>query len=242
MTRVLIVEDNRTIAAGIRTAMEWDDIEARTARDGQEGLDRIRMWLPDVVILDLMLPKVDGLEVLRLMREDGFTTPVLILSARGDDIDKLRGFRTGCDDYVTKPFSLAELLARVDALARRGLASADRRRRATGESFAGLQLSAATREVRFKGSPIELRPREFDLLLALVRRGGAAVSRRDLLREVWGYSDEVESRTIDSHLVEVRRRLAEAGVDTVQILTVRKVGYRVLAESTAGDGISGSEP
>lgn len=241
MTRVLIVEDNRTIAAGIRSAMEADNIETRIARDGQEGLERIRMWDPDVVVLDLMLPKLDGLEVLRMMREEGVDTPVLILSARGDDIDKLRGFRTGADDYVTKPFSLAELLARVDALARRGLAAPDRRRRAAGESFAGLELSPATREVRFAGSAIDLRPREFDLLLALVRRGGAAVSRRDLLREVWGYSDEVESRTIDSHLVEVRRRLAEAGVDRVRIRTVRKVGYRLLAEPPERDEIRSTE-
>ena len=240
--RILVIEDDAGVASFITGGLREAGHTVDHSTDGKDGLFLATTGDYDALVIDRMLPSVDGLTIVRTLRASEITTPVLILSARGDDIDKLRGFRTGCDDYVTKPFSLAELLARVDALARRGLASADRRRRATGESFAGLQLSAATREVRFKGSPIELRPREFDLLLALVRRGGAAVSRRDLLREVWGYSDEVESRTIDSHLVEVRRRLAEAGVDTVQILTVRKVGYRVLAESTAGDGISGSEP
>ncbi len=240
MTRVLIVEDNRSIASGIRTALQSDDIESRIAGDGLEGLDRVRMWNPDVVILDLMLPQLDGLELLRIMREEGFDMPVLILSARGDDVDKVRGFRTGADDYVTKPFSLAELLARVDALARRASAPADRRRRNQIETFAGLQLSPATREVRYEGRVIELRPREFDLLLALVRRKGEAVSRRDLLREVWGYSDMVESRTIDSHLVEVRRRLQLAGVVGVQILTMRKVGYRLMADSPGRDGTTGT--
>ncbi len=230
MTRVLIVEDNESIAHGIRTALQSEDIESRIAADGLEGLDRVRMWEPDVVILDLMLPKLDGLQVLRLMREEGFDMPVLILSARGDDLDKVRGFRTGADDYVTKPFSLAELLARIEALVRRASAPAERRQRNRVEVLAGLELSPIAREARYEGVVIELRPREFDLLLALARRRGEAVSRRDLLREVWGYSNEVESRTIDSHVVEVRRRLQQAGVVGVQIVTTRKVGYRLLTD------------
>lgn len=234
MTRVLIVEDNASIAQGVRTALVSEGFDVRIAGDGIEGLDRVRMWQPDVVILDLMLPKLDGLQVLRTMRSDGFDTPVLILSARGDDVDKLRGFRTGGDDYVTKPFSVAELLARVEALARRRVVSrAEPHRGGQVETFAGLELALGTREVRHCGALVELRPREYDLLLALVRRQGEAVSRRDLLREVWGYDDDVESRTIDSHIVELRRRLHTASPASVQIVTTRKVGYRLVAAAHA---------
>jgi DNA-binding response OmpR family regulator len=230
MTRVLIVEDNQSIAQGVRTALLSEGFDVRIAGDGLEGLDRVRMWQPEVVILDLMLPKLDGLQVLRSMRSEGFDTPVLILSARGDDVDKVRGFRTGGDDYVTKPFSVAELLVRVEALARRrAVTRTESHRSASIETFAGLELTLGTREVRHCGERVELRPREFDLLLALVRRQGEAVSRRDLLREVWGYNDDVESRTIDSHIVEVRRRLQSTSPDAVQIVTTRKVGYRLLA-------------
>ncbi len=234
MTRVLIVEDNNSIAQGVRTALLSEGFDVRIAGDGIEGLDRVRMWQPDVVILDLMLPKLDGLQVLRTMRTEGFDTPVLILSARGDDVDKVRGFRTGGDDYVTKPFSVAELLARVEALARRHAATrTEPHRTAPVESFAGLEITVGTHEVRHCGALIELRPREYDLLLALVRRQGEAVSRRDLLREVWGYDDDVESRTIDSHIVELRRRLQTESSQAVQILTTRKVGYRLVAASQA---------
>ncbi len=232
MTRVLIVEDNHSIAQGVRTALLSEGFDVRIAGDGLEGLDRVRMWQPDVVILDLMLPKLDGLQVLRTMRFEGFDTPVLILSARGDDVDKVRGFRTGGDDYVTKPFSVAELLARVEALARRRVVTrVEPHHGAQVESFAGLELSLGTREVRHCGALIELRPREYDLLLALVRRQGEAVSRRDLLREVWGYNDDVESRTIDSHIVELRRHLQTVSPKAVQIITTRKVGYRLAAAS-----------
>ncbi len=235
MTRVLIVEDNNSIAQGVRMALLSEGVDARIAVDGLEGLDRVRMWQPDVVILDLMLPKLDGLQVLRTMRKEGFDTPVLILSARGDDVDKVRGFRTGGDDYVTKPFSVAELLARVEALARRRVAMrVEPNRSVQVESFAGLELSLGTHEVRHCGVLIELRPREYDLLLALVRRQGEAVSRRDLLREVWGYDDDVESRTIDSHIVELRRSLHTAAADGVQIVTTRKVGYRLVAPGQTG--------
>ncbi|MBC7843371.1 MAG: response regulator transcription factor [Gemmatimonadaceae bacterium] len=234
MTRVLIVEDNASIAQGVRTALVSEGFEVRIAGDGVEGLDRVCMWQPDVVILDLMLPRLDGLQVLRTMRSDGFDTPVLILSARGDDVDKLRGFRTGGDDYVTKPFSVAELLARVEALARRRVVSrAELHRGGQVESFAGLELALGTREARHCGALVELRPREYDLLLALVRRQGEAVSRRDLLREVWGYNDDVESRTIDSHIVELRRRLQTSSPASVQIVTTRKVGYRLVAAAHA---------
>ncbi len=236
MTRVLIVEDNNSIAQGVRTALLSEGFDVRIAADGLEGLDRVRMWQPEVVILDLMLPKLDGLQVLRTMRFEGFDTPVLILSARGDDVDKVRGFRTGGDDYVTKPFSVAELLARVEALARRRVVTRVEPHRGTQiESFAGLELSLGTREVRHCGALIELRPREYDLLLALLRRQGEAVSRRDLLREVWGYNDDVESRTIDSHIVELRRRLQTASPKGVQIVTTRKVGYRLVAASRQGE-------
>lgn len=234
MSRILIAEDARPIAQGIRAALEQDGYEVRIVADGAEALDTIRHWMPRLVILDLTLPTMDGVQVLRSIRDEGLTMPVLILSARVSETDRIRGLRAGADDYMVKPFSLDELLARVEAHFRRD-AYQTVGRPASGPDadlqLGALNVRASTREVSYRDTAITLRPREFDLLHALARRAGEVITRTELLREVWGYEVEVESRTIDTHIVELRRKLQEASGSATMILTVRKTGYRLLTSA-----------
>jgi two-component system, OmpR family, alkaline phosphatase synthesis response regulator PhoP len=193
------------------------------AADGLSGLDRVREHRPDLVILDLMLPGMDGHRVLRTLRAEGSRVPVLILTARGEEADKVLGFRSGADDYVTKPFGLLELLARVEALLRRsGVQTEDATLR-----FGAVEIDRAARTVTRLGEPVALAPREFDLLVALYDRGGAVASRQELLREVWGHRGAVLTRTVDIHVAELRRKLEADPADPQHILTVWKRGYRL---------------
>jgi two-component system alkaline phosphatase synthesis response regulator PhoP len=225
--RILIVEDNADLAFGLRNNLEIEGYEVGVAEDGPTGVTSARELRPDLVILDLMLPGMDGYRVLRTLRGEGFDKPVLILTARGEEADKVMGFRIGADDYVTKPFGVLELLARVDALLRRAVRPG---KGVVVESFGEVQIDPATRSVRRGGAAVPLAPMEFDLLLALVRRRGAVASRRELMREVWGHqADDVVSRTVDTHIAELRRKLEPDPAAPRHILTVRKAGYRLQA-------------
>ena len=226
MTRVLIVEDNQDLAFGLRNNLEIEGYTVDVAADGPEGLAAARRTPPDLVVLDLMLPGMDGYRVLRQLREGGLTMPVLILTARGEDADKVLGFRLGADDYVTKPFGVLELLARVEALLRRSRPAAAPSGRGV-QRFGEVEVDLSTRTVRRAGSVVALTPMEFDLLVALLRRNGAVVSRMELLAEVWGHSSAVLTRTIDTHIGELRRKLEQDPSTPRHILTVRKAGYRL---------------
>jgi DNA-binding response OmpR family regulator len=224
--RVLIVEDNHDLAFGLRNNLEIEGYTVDVAEDGPSGLASARRTSPDLIVLDLMLPGMDGYRVLRQLREDGLTMPVLILTARGEEADKVLGFRLGADDYVTKPFGVLELLARVQALLRRSRPAAAAARRGT-HRFADVEVDLATRSVRRNGEAVALTPMEFDLLVALSDRHGAVVSRVELLTEVWGHSSAVLTRTIDTHIGELRRKLEADPSRPRHILTVRKAGYRL---------------
>jgi two-component system alkaline phosphatase synthesis response regulator PhoP len=226
MPRILIVEDNPDLAYGLRTGLEIEGYDVQVAEDGETGLDRARAWGPDLVMLDLMLPGMDGYRVLRTMREGGSDVPVLILTARGEEADKVLGFRLGADDYVTKPCGVLELLARVGALLRRSRI-AERAGTDGIERFGSVEINPASRTVTREGTPVALSPKEFDLLLALVRRRGAVASRVELLREVWGHRVEVMTRTVDIHVAELRRKLEHDPSQPRHILTVWKAGYRL---------------
>jgi len=233
---ILIIEDNADIARGLKDNLEVEGYEVELALDGEQGLSRVRGQPPKLVILDLMLPRLDGMQVLRRLRDEGFEMPVLILSARAGEAEKVRGFRVGADDYVTKPFGLRELLARVDALFRR-------RRRLTSDTdqlqpappmrFGDVEVHFESRTVLRRGTPGELRPREFDLLAALARRANTVVARRSLLGEVWAYDDGVQTRTVDTHVVELRRKIETDPVNPRYIVTVRKAGYMLRTDAGA---------
>jgi DNA-binding response OmpR family regulator len=229
--RILLIEDNADLAYGLRNNLEIEGYQVEVAGDGAKGLTRARAAKPDLVILDLMLPGMDGFRVLRALRDDGGTgeMPVLILTARGEEADKVRGLRLGADDYVTKPFGVLELLARVEALFRR--TASPRRNGSSPEPtslrFGAVEVLTLSRSVVRRGEPVLLTPKEYDLLVALLRRNGACVTRVELLTEVWGYSAEVMSRTVDTHVAELRRKLELDPANPTHILTVRKTGYRL---------------
>lgn len=227
MKRILIVEDNRDLAAGLRSNLEIEGYAVDIARTGPEGIAAFASLQPDLVVLDLMLPQVDGYEVLKAIRRDDAETPVLMLTARGEEVDKVRGLRLGADDYVSKPFGLMELLARIEALLRRsgrgpGAAAGHKTVR-----IGDVTVSEHARTVTRGGRAVNLAPREFDLLLELIRRNGAVASRLELMRSVWGHPSSVVSRTVDTHVAELRRKLETDPSRPQLILTVRKVGYRL---------------
>jgi DNA-binding response OmpR family regulator len=221
---ILVIEDNALLAAGVRSNLEFEGYAVRVAATGEEGLRLARAKRDALIVLDLMLPDLDGFRVLRELRERGVDTPVLILTARGDEADKVRGFRFGADDYVTKPFGLMEFLARVEALLRRQRVTTPA---VVNEQLGPFTIDLALRTVQRDGLEILLRPKEFDLLAALLRRDGHVASREELLKEVWGYGEAVVSRTVDTHMAELRRKLEADPALPRHLLTVRKTGYRI---------------
>lgn len=228
MARILVVEDNQQLAEGIAYNLRHEGHEPRVAADGRIGLDTVRSWSPELVILDLMLPELDGYEVLAAIRKDRNRVPVIILTARGEEADKVRGFRLDADQYVTKPFGVLELLERVGSLLRRSTAAGSAPR-ASSIEFGDVVVDTAARTVRRAGQPCTLTPKAFDLLLALIAREGSVASREALLGEVWGYGAFVLSRTVDSHVAELRRKLEVDPAHPRHILTVWKSGYRFSA-------------
>lgn len=229
MTRVLIVEDNADLAFGLRRTLEFEGYEVQVAEDGESGLEKARSGWPELVVLDLMLPGMDGFNVLRKLRAAGRHLPVLILTARGDESDVVLGFDSGADDYVTKPFSTLEFLARVRALLRRGNgAGTDENGGPMAIEFGSVEVHPRSHRVFRSGNEVSLAPKEYDLLMALLRRQGGVASRSELLGEVWeyGYAD-VPTRTVDVHVAELRRKLEDDPANPRHILTVRKAGYRL---------------
>ena len=226
MTLVLVIEDNRDLAFAVVNALESEGFEAVVAESGPEGVEKAQSVAADVIILDLMLPGFDGYRVLRTLRANGVETPILILTAKGEEEDKVKGFRLGADDYVTKPFGAMELVARVEALTRRPRLAKPRATAAPVEKFGEVAVNRASRIVERAGEPVALTPKEYDLLLALMNRHGAVTTRNELLAEVWGYQSDVSTRTVDIHVSELRRKLEKTPAEPRHILTVRKTGYR----------------
>jgi DNA-binding response OmpR family regulator len=226
MTRVLVVEDNRDLAFAVVNALESEGFEVIVAENGPDGVEQGQTAAADVIILDLMLPGFDGFRVLRTLRANAVETPILILTARGEEDDKVKGFRLGADDYVTKPFGAMELVARVDALVRRPRLARPRAAAAPVDRFGDVEVNRASRTVERAGEPVALTPKEYDLLVALMGRSGAVTTRNELLTEVWGYQSGVSTRTVDIHVSELRRKLEKNPAEPKHILTVRKTGYR----------------
>jgi DNA-binding response OmpR family regulator len=217
--RVLVVEDERAIADLLRTYLADGGFEVRTCSDGSEALREVASFRPDVVLLDVGLPGLDGVEVMRRLRGDGDRTPVLFVTARDDEVDRVLGLELGADDYVTKPFSPRELVARVRAVLRR-----TRETGAPGSppvTIGTLVVDPETRRVTVAGRPIQLTTTEFDLLAHLARRRGRVCTRDSLLTEVWGYPPGLVTRTVDVHVAQLRAKLDGA----VTIRAVRGVGY-----------------
>jgi DNA-binding response OmpR family regulator len=226
MSKILVVEDNLALAEGLAYNLRHEGHDVRIAEDGEAAVADSRAWSPDLVILDLMLPRLDGYGVLAAIRESKSDVPVIILSARGEEADKVRGFRLDADQYVTKPFGVLELLERVSALLRRKSRAGAAHTEADTIRFGDVVVDVAARTVCRGGVPCTITPKAYELLLALVARGGRVATRQDLLKEVWGYGAFVLSRTVDSHIAELRRKLEVDPARPRHIVTVWKVGYR----------------
>jgi DNA-binding response OmpR family regulator len=224
---ILIIEDDESITLGLEMNLQAEGYDVTIAVDGEEGYRRAANGRFDLVILDVMLPKMNGFEVVRALRAGGKHVPVVMLSARGAEMDKVMGLELGAEDYITKPFSLAELLARVKAVLRRdGIA----RQRPGSHVMAGsLEINASTREVKRGGVHVELTATEFDVLWCLVEAAGQALSREEILSRVWGPDHHGTLRTIDNFMLQLRNKLEEDPSEPVHLLTVRGVGYRFRA-------------
>ena len=222
--RILIVEDDESILLGLRMNLEAEGYEVEVATDGDDGLARATSGAVDLVILDVMLPRVNGFEVVRQLRAKQSTVPVVMLSARGAEMDKVMGLELGAEDYITKPFGLAELLARVKAVLRRDGIS---RKHVEAVVRAGdLVIDSGTRQVLRAGAPVELTATEFDVLWCLVEAQGRVLSREEILSLVWGAGHHGTLRTIDNFLLQLRSKLEKDSAEPEHLLTVRGVGYR----------------
>lgn len=246
MQRVLIVDDEPAIVAAVRERLERDGLAVLAAGSGEQALDLLDEGLPDLLLLDVGLPGIDGFELLRRLRARGLDVPVVLLTARGDEIDRVVGLELGADDYVVKPFSVRELAARVRALLRRAAEVAALRARvaastapgdsasdsaaagnAAGSEHGGLRIEASRRRATFRGTPLELRPREFDLLALLARHPGQVWSRDALLRQVWGQEGFLDARTVDVHIRRLRAALAAVDPVAAELIqTEWGVGYK----------------
>ena len=238
-SHILLVEDDPTLSETVEYNLRHQGYDVTTAADGHAALAAARRDQPDLLLLDVMLPGLDGFEVCRILRRE-MNVPILMLTARSDEIDRVLGLEMGADDYLTKPFSMRELLARVKALLRRvelireelaarpdePAAGPELEMHAETLAFGDLEIDRRRREVRLAGAPLRLKPKEFDLLLFLARNRGVALSRDLLLERVWGWTFDGNSRTVDVHVRWLREKIEPNPADPARIITVRAVGYR----------------
>jgi len=228
MAKVLIVEDDEAMSAALRDGFEYEGYAVTVARDGTTGLRLAAEGSPDVIILDVMLPKMSGLDVCRKIRGDKSTVPILMLTARGQEIDKVLGLKTGADDYVTKPFSFLELMARVEALIRRARGGQGRPQDPGPRAFGDVEVDFRKCEATKGGRPIDLSARELRLLEYFLEHPGEVLGRDRLLNAVWGYDSDSFSRTVDMHVAKLRRKIENRPEDPRHIVTVHGIGYKFI--------------
>ena len=225
MSTVLIVEDDPAILYGLTDNLEAETYDVLSATDGETGCRLALEKKPDLVILDLMLPKMSGLEVCRKLRASGFSNPIMMLTARGEESDRVLGLDLGADDYVTKPFSIRELLARVRAHLRRGQTPGE----PPGElRFDDVIVDFRSYEASKSGVALEMSRKEFGVLRMLAARAGQVVTREDLLNEVWGYENYPSTRTVDNHIASLRAKLEQDPSQPRHLLTIHGVGYKLV--------------
>lgn len=225
MSKVIIVEDETTLVQNLAAKLQDEGFEVVTASDGEDGLDMIRSEHPDLIILDIMLPRLDGLSICRIVRHDSTLAhiPIIMLTARGTEVDKIVGLESGADDYIVKPFSLGEFLARVRAVMRRVPGRPVPQDELVSS---GLRLSLTGRRLFKDEQEIDLSNKEFDLLAELMRNQGAVLSRDLILTQVWGYDYFGDKRTVDVHVRWLREKIEDDPSNPSRIATVRGVGYR----------------
>lgn len=223
MAKVLIIEDEPNMVLGLKDSCEYEGYDVAVARNGKEGLEKVTTEKPDIILLDVMLPVMSGIDVCRTLRTRGIETPILMLTARSQEIDKVIGLEVGADDYVTKPFSIKELLARIRAHLRRASKQV-----VDPENFifGDVELNFKKYAARKGGQALELSAREFEILRYLIRRRGEIVTRDQLLDEVWGYRSTPVTRTVDNHIARLRQKIEQDPSEPQHIITVHRIGYR----------------
>lgn len=227
---ILLVEDEEALRTTLSDRLRLEGYVVDTAKDGEEGMDKLANSPVDLLILDVMLPYRSGFDLCRDVRQAGFATPILFLTARGELVDKIVGFKLGGDDYLTKPFDAAELIVRIEALLRRVPASQGRGVREIGS----LRVDMARKEVTRDGKPLDLSGKEFQLLRYLMERSGKTVSRKELVQAVWGYDSGAYTRTVDVHVFTLRQKLEVDPKHPDLILTVVGVGYKFAGGEDGG--------
>ena len=220
--RILIVEDDPAMSVALRDGFEFEKYAVEMASDGEEGLRLATRGDHDLMILDVMLPKKSGLDVCRELRANGSRTPIIMLTARGQEIDKIAGLKLGADDYVTKPFSFMELLARVEAVLRRTAKTSV----ADEYVFGDVRLDFRTYQATRSDAPIELTPREFRILRYFIDHAEQVVTRESLLNHVWGYDSSAFTRTVDTHMARLRQKIENVPAEPRHLITVHRVGYK----------------
>ena len=225
MAKILIIEDDPDMAYGLRDNLRFEGYDPLIALDGEEGLDLALGARPDLILLDIMLPGMDGFEVCRRLRDHGSAVPIIMLTAKDQESDKVQGLDIGADDYITKPFGLEELLARIRAALRR----AGERREIPQYRFGDVMIDFLRRTATKSGVKVSLSPKEYDVMQYLISNEGKAVSREELLSEIWGYEVLPDTRTVDTHMASLRAKLEEDHSNPKHILTVHGMGYRFVS-------------
>ena len=223
MARILVIEDDPAILRGLADNLACESHEVLTAGDGEHGYSLARSAKPELIVLDLMLPHMSGYELCRKLRAENVATPIVMLTARGDEADRVVGLDLGADDYITKPFSVRELLARIRAVLRRAHSQSTL---PSELRFGNVTVDFRRYEARKRGQPVELTRKEFGLLRLLAARSGEVVTRDDLLNEVWGYDATPTTRTVDNHVASLRAKLEDNPSNPQHLFTVHGVGYK----------------
>ena len=222
--KILIIEDDPGILLSLKDEFESEGYTDSTAEDGEKGLEIAKQQRPDLIILDIMLPVLDGYEVCKRLRMEGDTTPIIMLTVKDKEIDRVLGLELGADDYVTKPFSLRELMARVKSVLRR---TEERTKDLTSYSFGQVELDFKKYEAKKKGKKLELTPLEFQMLKLFIQRKEQVVSRDDFLDKIWGEDNTyVSFRTVDSHIANIRKKIEDDPSNPKHIISIRGVGYK----------------
>ena len=225
MAKVLIIEDEPNMVVGLKDSCEYEGYEVSVARNGKEGLEKALTEKIDIILLDVMLPLMSGIDVCRTLRTRGIETPIVMLTARGQEMDKVVGLEVGADDYVTKPFSIKELLARIRAHLRR---AAKQVVELESFTFGDVELNFKKYTAHKGGQALDLSAREFEILRYLIRHRGEIVTRDQLLDEVWGYDSTPVTRTVDNHIARLRQKIEQDPSEPKHIVTVHRLGYRFI--------------
>jgi DNA-binding response OmpR family regulator len=227
MKRILIIEDDPAISKGLQESLEDEHYQVTTADDGKDGYDQALQEKPDLILLDLMLPTMNGQDICRKLREDGMTMPILMLTSKREETDKVLGLELGADDYITKPCSLRELHARIKANLRRGEII---KKELSTFKFAEIEIDFKKQKAFKKGKPIQLSTKEFEILHFFVQHDDEVVSRDMLLDEVWGYDIYPTTRTVDNYILNLRKKIEKDAANPKYILTIHKSGYRFVSQ------------